>query len=197
MKLPLAMPRLCREPMDHNDPQMIEDRAKPAGTDEALDFGNCRVLLRQRRLLAGGGPVELGARAFELLMVLIEADGALVTKDELQRRVWPDVVVAPENVKTQIAVLRKALGEDRELILTDHGRGYRFIGAIRLATSPEYLPTSGAARGRLPRRQCGRVYFGYKMRRPRRTVSTVQRGRSFGPACQQNANVVTSGTVQG
>ena len=197
MDLPLAMPRLCREPMDHNDPQIIEDRAKPAGTDEAFEFGNCRVLLRQRRLLAGGAPVELGARAFELLMALIEADGALVNKDELQRRVWPDVVVAPENLKTQIAVLRKALGEDRGLILTEHGRGYRFIGAIRSAGSPEYLPTSGAARGRLPRHRCGRVYFAYRMRRSRRTVSTVRGGRSFGRACQQSANVATSGTVQG
>jgi hypothetical protein len=57
-------------------------------------FGQFRVLLRQRRLLAGGVPIELGARAFDILMVLIEADGALVTKDELQSRVWPGVVVA-------------------------------------------------------------------------------------------------------
>jgi DNA-binding winged helix-turn-helix (wHTH) protein len=145
MTLPLAMPRLCRKPIDHNDPPIIEDRTRPAATDAALEFGRYRVLLRQRRLLAGGVPVELGARAFEILMVLIEADGALVIKDELQRRVWPDVVVAPENLKAQIAVLRKALGEDRGLILTDHGRGYRFIGTIRdtLATA-EGSPASGA-----------------------------------------------------
>ena len=85
--------------------------------------GPGRVLLRQRRLLADGVPVELGARAFDVLIVLIEADGALVTKDELQRRVWPGVVVGPDNLKVQIFALRKALGEDGELVQTEHGRG--------------------------------------------------------------------------
>ena len=49
----------------------------------ALEFANFRVLVRQRRLLAGGVPIELGARAFDILMVLIKADGALVIKNEL------------------------------------------------------------------------------------------------------------------
>jgi DNA-binding winged helix-turn-helix (wHTH) protein len=99
-------------------------------TDTSLEFGRFRVLLRQRRLLAGGAPVELGTRAFDILMVLIEADGALVTKDELQRRVWPGVVVVPDNLKFQVFALRKALGEDRELVHTEHGRGYRFTAAV-------------------------------------------------------------------
>ena len=45
-----------------------------------LEFGRFRVLLRRRQLLADGAPVELGTRAFDLLLVLLEADGALVTK---------------------------------------------------------------------------------------------------------------------
>jgi DNA-binding winged helix-turn-helix (wHTH) protein len=106
----------------------VAHRADP--TDTTLEFGRFRVLLRQRRLLAGGVPVELGARAFDILIMLIEADGALVTKDELQRRVWPGVVVIPDNLKFQVFALRKALGEDRELIHTDRGRGYRFTGAV-------------------------------------------------------------------
>jgi DNA-binding winged helix-turn-helix (wHTH) protein len=96
-------------------------------------------------LLAGGAPVELGARAFDVLMVLIEADGALVTKDELQSRVWPGIVVAPANLKVQICELRKALGEDREFIRTEHGRGYRFTAAARSAAdAPECLSASRA-----------------------------------------------------
>ena len=59
------------------------------GGDTALEFGRSRVLLRQRQLLVDGVLVELGARAFDLLMALLEADGALNTKDKLLDQVWP------------------------------------------------------------------------------------------------------------
>jgi DNA-binding winged helix-turn-helix (wHTH) protein len=89
------------------------------------------VLLRQRQLLVDGVPVEVGTRAFDLLLVLLEADGALVTKEEMLDRVWPSVIVSEENLKVHVAALRKALGADRELIRTDFGRGYRFTGVLR------------------------------------------------------------------
>jgi DNA-binding winged helix-turn-helix (wHTH) protein len=146
MKPPPAMAKPWCESMDHDGSPIVVHRASPAATDVPLEFGRFRVLLRQRRLLVGGVPVELGARAFELLMVLIEADGALVTKDELQSRVWPDVVVAQQNLKVQISALRKALGEDRELVRTEHGRGYRFTATVRATgTAPESLLTSRAS----------------------------------------------------
>ncbi len=146
MKPPIAMAIPWGEPMDHDGSPIAAHRARPATTDAPLEFGRFRVLLRQRRLLVDGVPVELGARAFDLLIVLIEADGALVTKDELQSRVWPDVVVAQDNLKVQISALRKALGEDGELVRTDHGRGYRFTAAVRAtATAAESLSTSGAS----------------------------------------------------
>jgi DNA-binding winged helix-turn-helix (wHTH) protein len=99
--------------------------------EAAIEFGRFRVLLRRRRLLADGVPVELGPRAFDLLLVLLEADGALVTKEELLNRVWLGIVVSEENLKVQISALRKALGADRNLIRTEFGRGYRFIGILR------------------------------------------------------------------
>ena len=99
--------------------------------DVALEFGRCRVLLRRRRLLADGVAVELGTRAFDLLLVLLEADGTLVTKQELLRRVWPGIVVSEENLKAQVSNLRKALGAERNLIRTEFGRSYRFIGIFR------------------------------------------------------------------
>jgi DNA-binding winged helix-turn-helix (wHTH) protein len=102
-----------------------------AAEDTALEFGHFRVLLRQRRLLAGGEPIELGTRAFDVLMVLVEADGALVTKDQLLTRVWPGIVVVPDNLKVQIYELRRALGQDRDFIRTEFGRGYRFTAAVR------------------------------------------------------------------
>jgi DNA-binding winged helix-turn-helix (wHTH) protein len=107
------------------------NRSSPATADAALEFGSFRVLLRQRQLLAGGVPVELGTRAFDLLVALLEADGLLLTKEELVNRVWPDVVVSEENLKVQVSALRKALGEDRDVIRTEFGRGYRFTGVIR------------------------------------------------------------------
>jgi DNA-binding winged helix-turn-helix (wHTH) protein len=102
--------------------------------DEALEFGCFRVLLRQRQLLVDGVPVELGTRAFDLLLVLLEADGALVTKEELLNRVWPGIVMLEDNIKVHISALRKALGADRDLIRTEFGRGYRFIGMLRSNT---------------------------------------------------------------
>src|SRR6202049_4510194 len=102
-----------------------------AAAGETLEFGRFRVLLRQRQLVANGVPIELGTRAFDLLLVLVEADGSLVTKDELFSRVWPGIVVADENLKVQISALRKALGEDRDFIRTEFGRGYRFVTAVK------------------------------------------------------------------
>jgi DNA-binding winged helix-turn-helix (wHTH) protein len=110
---------------------MARDRSSRATADATLEFGRFRVLLRQRQLVADGMPIELGARAFDILLVLLEADGSLVTKDELMSLVWPGIVVAEENLKVQISGLRKALGEDRDLIRTEFGRGYRFTAAVR------------------------------------------------------------------
>jgi DNA-binding winged helix-turn-helix (wHTH) protein len=110
---------------------ITRDRSSRAAAEAVLEFGRFRVLLRQRQLIADGVPIELGTRAFDLLLVLLEADGALVTKDELVSRVWPGIVVAEENLKVQIFALRKALGEDRDFVRTEFGRGYRLTAAVR------------------------------------------------------------------
>ena len=93
--------------------------------------------------MADGVPIELGTRGFDLLLALVEADGSLVTKEELMSRVWPGIVVAEENLKVQISALRKALGEDRDFIRTEFGRGYRFTAAVRstLASDACQRPT--------------------------------------------------------
>jgi DNA-binding winged helix-turn-helix (wHTH) protein len=162
MNRPLAMPKPWHE-----------------ATEAALEFGDFRAVLRQRRLLSGGVPVELGARAFDILMVLIEADGALVTKDELQRRVWDGVIVSPDNLKVQVAALRKALGEDRELILTDRGRGYRFTAEVRSTAEPQRrLPVPGAASRRWPRHPYGVARSAHRMRR-RRRIASASRGSAW------------------
>ena len=128
-----------------------ENRLRQARANEGLEFSRFCVLLRQRQLLADGVPVELGTRAFDLLLVLLEADGSLVTKEELLSRVWPGVLVSEENVKFQVAALRRALGADRHIIHTEFGRGYRFIGVLRsdAAGDPRYRPTRSRARSGL------------------------------------------------
>jgi DNA-binding winged helix-turn-helix (wHTH) protein len=117
--------------MRRNNSSMAKDRSRLAAAEETLEFGRFRVLLRQRQLVADGVPIELGTRAFNLLLVLLEADGSLVTKNELLNRVWPGIVVAEENLKVQIALLRKALGDERDSIRTEVGRGYRLTAAVR------------------------------------------------------------------
>src|SRR4029077_4689793 len=89
--------------MPQDNSSTATERSNPAAADATLEFGRFRVLRRQRQLLADGGRVELGTRAFDLLLVLLEADGSLVTKEGLMRRVWPGIAVAEENLKVQIS----------------------------------------------------------------------------------------------
>ncbi|MGD0434684.1 MAG: transcriptional regulator, partial [Acetobacteraceae bacterium] len=104
----------------------------------AIEFGRFRVLLHRRELLADNRPVELGARAFDVLMALIEAQGTVVSKDALLERAWPDRIVEENNLAIQILALRKALGAERGLIRTVFGRGYQFTGEIRVVSpSPD------------------------------------------------------------
>jgi len=85
-----------------------------------------RIELRpaERQLLVEGRPAAIGARAFDVLLALIERRERLVTKNELLDLAWPGVVVEENNLQVQISTLRKLLG--RQAIATVPGRGYRF-----------------------------------------------------------------------
>src|SRR6266446_9545604 len=112
-----------------------------AETPAAIEFGRFRVLPRRREFLIEGRPVELGGRAFDVLMALIEASGAVISKDVLMHRVWPDRIIEENNLQAQISALRRAFGADRDLIRTIAGRGYQFTGDIRtVSTSPDPRP---------------------------------------------------------
>jgi predicted ATPase/DNA-binding winged helix-turn-helix (wHTH) protein len=116
----------------------------PAPAPAAIEFGRFRVSPHRRELLAEGRPVELGGRAFDVLMALIEASGDAVSKDALMKRVWPDRIVEENSLQAQIAALRRALVPDRELIRTIAGRGYQFTGEIRtVAAGPNAQTTVG------------------------------------------------------
>ena len=96
----------------------------------SFEFGRYRILPQRREVLADGRSMELGGRAFDVLMVLIEANGAVVSKDELMSRVWPERIVEDNNLHAQIKALRKAFS-DHDLIRTIVGRGYQFKGEVR------------------------------------------------------------------
>src|SRR5215470_11436566 len=81
-----------------------------------IEFGRFRLDRRARQLLADGHPVELGGRAFDTLLILVDGRGGVISKDDLMRRVWPDRVVEENNLEIQISALRKAFGPDRDLI---------------------------------------------------------------------------------
>src|ERR1700726_1004586 len=126
----------------------------PDETPAAIEFGRFRILPPRRELLAEGRPLDLGGRAFDVLMVLIEASGAVVSKDALMRRIWPDRIVEENSLQAQISALRRAFGADRNLIRTVAGRGYQFTGEIRTVSArPDTfradttaIPTSSSAR---------------------------------------------------
>jgi predicted ATPase/DNA-binding winged helix-turn-helix (wHTH) protein len=102
-----------------------------------LKFGRFQVLPHRREFLADGMPVAIGSRAFDVLMVLIEAGGELVTKDDILSRVWPGMVVEEHSLQFHISALRKVLGEDRGFIKTISGRGYRFVAEITAAAGEQ------------------------------------------------------------
>jgi len=109
-----------------------------SGSTPIIQFGRIAVLPLRRELRVDGVPVELGDRAFDVLLALVEAGGRVLAKDELMARVWPDRVVEENNLQVQIAALRKALAGERELIRTVTGRGYQFTGTVQGGT-PEIV----------------------------------------------------------
>lgn len=124
------------------DAATANPRAVPtAPSRSTLTFGRFTVLPARRELCMDGAPVDLGARAFDVLLALVEARGAVVTKDELLALVWPGRVVEENNLQVQIAAVRKALAGERDLIRTVAGRGYQFAGDVRTRT-PEAPPAA-------------------------------------------------------
>ena len=100
-------------------------------TPTEISFGPFRLLPTQFLLLEGGKPVPLGSRALQILIVLLERPGELVSKQELMARVWPDVFVEPANLTVHISALRRMLRDGRDgnrFIINIPGRGYSFVG---------------------------------------------------------------------
>jgi len=123
-----------------------DTRAMLASAVPDHDFDRFVVRPATRQLIVDGRPARLGARAFDLLLALIERRDRTVAKGELLDVVWPGVVVEENNLQVQISALRKLLGP--AVIATVPGRGYRFTAAPSAAMAAASSTT--APRGEAP-----------------------------------------------
>jgi DNA-binding winged helix-turn-helix (wHTH) protein len=124
----------------------MESRAGPS-----IAFGPFRLFPMQRRLTEDHRPVQLGSRAFDILVALVERPGALMAKEELLVRVWPKTFVAPANLAVHISALRRALGDRPQgsrYVINIPGRGYCFVAPVTVEND---LTSNSAAAA--PRRE--------------------------------------------
>ena len=117
-------------------------------------FGDFVLRPGERQLLRSGDALPVTARAFDVLALLVQRDGRLVTKDELMQRVWAGVVVEDNNIAVQVAQLRKLIGA--RAIATIAGVGYRFTIPLRadepVAAGDARAPEAASPAGNLPAR---------------------------------------------
>src|SRR6266478_233487 len=104
-------------------------RVRARGRQLVYESGEWEVDLARRELRARGVPVPVGGRAFEIIEVLVQSAGELVTKNDLSARIWPGAIVEDNTLQFHISAIRKALGSDRGILKTASGRGYRLLGA--------------------------------------------------------------------
>ena len=91
-----------------------------------LQFGPYRLKSAERRLFGPGGPVELSARSFDILTLLLGRPDEVVGKSDIFDAVWPGLVVEENTLQVHVSALRKVLPD--AMIVTVHGRGYKYAG---------------------------------------------------------------------
>jgi DNA-binding winged helix-turn-helix (wHTH) protein len=105
----------------------------------AFSFGPFRIVPHARLVERDGSPMPLGSRAFDLLCVLVNRPGEVVSKGELMAKVLPDLPVEESTLRFHIAQLRRALsdGQGGEGYVTNVSRrGYCFVAPVACAASP-------------------------------------------------------------
>jgi DNA-binding winged helix-turn-helix (wHTH) protein len=138
-------------------------RNREMAAREIYRFGDFTLDVRERRLMSGHEAVRLSPKAFDVLAVLVQQSGHLVTKNELLARVWPESFVEEGILTVHMSALRKALGDDTRpssYIETVARSGYRFIAAVTRDETEEERPAL------------------YAMTRPVELYELVGRGRS-------------------
>lgn len=111
-----------------------KDASGARGTRLLVRFGVFEVDLQAGELRKQGLRIKLQEKPFQVLCILLERPGAVVTREELQKRLWPDTIVESEhNLNAAIQRLRVALGDSADnprFIETLPRRGYRFIASV-------------------------------------------------------------------
>jgi DNA-binding winged helix-turn-helix (wHTH) protein len=100
-----------------------------------LQFGNYRLKPAERLLLGPDGPLELSARSFDILAMLLEKPDEVIGKVQLLDTVWSGLVVEDNTLQVHVSALRKLL--PAEMIVTVHGRGYKYAGPRPIAAAAE------------------------------------------------------------
>ncbi len=96
-------------------------------------FGPFALDVARRTVCRNGERVAMTARAFDVLLALVERAGETVDKDELLQIVWPDAVVEESNLTQQVFTIRRLLGplpDHAAYIVTVPRRGYRFVAPV-------------------------------------------------------------------
>jgi predicted ATPase/DNA-binding winged helix-turn-helix (wHTH) protein len=115
----------------------MSDRGQTALSKGSYSFGPFRLCLAERRLKRDGVAVEIGARALDILIALIERSGEFVSNQNLIEKAWPNTFVDESNLRVHMVALRKALGDDKKnvrYISNIPGRGYRFVVPVSLVS---------------------------------------------------------------
>jgi DNA-binding winged helix-turn-helix (wHTH) protein/TolB-like protein/tetratricopeptide (TPR) repeat protein len=111
----------------------------PQRTQSLYEFGPFRLDTAQQFLSRANKAVPLTPKTYDMLLVLVESHGKMLSKDELMKAVWPDSFVEESNLSQQISLIRKALGEspgEDRYIATVSGRGYRFVATVNGSPEP-------------------------------------------------------------
>ncbi len=105
-------------------------RAYPQTKDvkQVISSGLIRIFPAARQVFVEGQPVELTGTEFNILMALINANGTVLSRDELGKTLnAPEAGGSERLVDVHIASLRKKLGKARNFVKTIHGQGYRAV----------------------------------------------------------------------
>ena len=117
---------------------------------KGFSFAEFEIEPATRKLRKEGEPLPLNAKAFDVLVYLIENAGRVVAKEELLNAVWEGQFVEEANLAVQISALRRVLGDrtsNPRFIATVPGRGYEFVGDV--SESEEITIVDGSPRLRL------------------------------------------------
>ncbi len=141
-----------------------ETLSRPA----AFAFGAFVLRGAEQVLLEHGLPVRLGGRAFDLLLTLVEKSGEVISREQIEARVWPRTIVEETSLRVHVSTLRRVLKDGRDgarLIATIPGRGYCFVAPVTplfddergrpngpIEYSAPHDPLPGLARSKLPLR---------------------------------------------